>query len=574
MIINNIGINFAGGGGGSTGGSCTLTSATFTANSAYTPTDADGWSAVTVSVDMSAPYSSGFTEGYNSGETAGIAEQKALLSSTTITENGSFSAENGYSAVTVNVTAGEDKLSLLFRNGLTAVTAQDLSGVTSIRDYQFYGLSNLKSVELPNSVTTVFRSAFEKSGIETINLSNVSSYGPNTFSECYSLTGVTGLENYTGDSVSNMFSGCTALTGNLSLGMKPASSSNFQRMFYNCKNLKSVTWLQNQVISNYNSGYSGIYNGCTSMEYIDYLHNWMVPELKYVNPFSSFTANYEIRVPQAIYDAWTAATNWSNSAIVDHIVGYPGAYEVKTLQYTTSDGNDITPNIPYSSATAWSGTYLSNEFDATTGGTVNIYGPVNVAAGAYSGKTTLKSFVVPDGATKIDLATFRDSGLVSISLPNSISVLSGEAFTNCSSLTGITIPDGISSDNQTAWSSNIFSGCTSLEQIVFGEGITSIEASQSWLRTLLLVSPALTAVTFGSRLGRINLTFNSNASVSDITFKSSTHPLRISYSVNGVASEGTIHVPVNASSEYEGWIANDDGLLSAFSGWTIVGDVV
>ena len=98
--------------------------------------------------------------------------------------------------------------------------------------------------------------------------------------------------------------------------------------------------------------------------------------------------------------------------------------------------------------------------------------------------------------------------------------------------------------------------------------------SQSWLRTLLLVSPALTAVTFGSRLGSISLTFNANASVSDITFKSSTHPLRISYSLNGVASEGTIHIPVNASSEYEDWIANDNLLSSAFSGWTIVEDVV
>lgn len=44
-----------------------------------------------------------FQRGYNSGHTDGMADQKALLSSTTITENGTYSSENGYSAVTVSV---------------------------------------------------------------------------------------------------------------------------------------------------------------------------------------------------------------------------------------------------------------------------------------------------------------------------------------------------------------------------------------------------------------------------------------------------------------------------------------
>lgn len=48
-------------------------------------------------------YDSGYTEGYTSGET----HQKGLLTSTAITQNGSYQRENGYSAITVNVPTGQ-----------------------------------------------------------------------------------------------------------------------------------------------------------------------------------------------------------------------------------------------------------------------------------------------------------------------------------------------------------------------------------------------------------------------------------------------------------------------------------
>ena len=44
-----------------------------------------------------------FQRGYNSGHTDGMADQKALLSSTALTENGTYTSENGFSAVTVSV---------------------------------------------------------------------------------------------------------------------------------------------------------------------------------------------------------------------------------------------------------------------------------------------------------------------------------------------------------------------------------------------------------------------------------------------------------------------------------------
>lgn len=52
-------------------------------------------------------YQSGSTDGYNSGFTSGETHQKSLLGTTAFTINGSYSAENGYSAITVNVPTGQ-----------------------------------------------------------------------------------------------------------------------------------------------------------------------------------------------------------------------------------------------------------------------------------------------------------------------------------------------------------------------------------------------------------------------------------------------------------------------------------
>lgn len=80
-----------------------MTAMTITANGSYE--SIEGWSAVTVNVsgysqeDLDNAYASGHT----SGVTDGAAQQKALLTSTAFTANGTYTRENGWSAVTVNV---------------------------------------------------------------------------------------------------------------------------------------------------------------------------------------------------------------------------------------------------------------------------------------------------------------------------------------------------------------------------------------------------------------------------------------------------------------------------------------
>ena len=70
-----------------------LTSTTITENG--TTTREDGWNSVTVDVDVVTPY--------NNGVAAGEAAQKAKLESATFVSNGTYTKEDGYNSVTVNV---------------------------------------------------------------------------------------------------------------------------------------------------------------------------------------------------------------------------------------------------------------------------------------------------------------------------------------------------------------------------------------------------------------------------------------------------------------------------------------
>ena len=82
----------------------------YTENGEYTLTpEGDGFSKVdiTVNVDTETPYNEGYaageTAGIATGKAEGIAEQKAKLTFTTITENGTSTREDGWNSVTVNV---------------------------------------------------------------------------------------------------------------------------------------------------------------------------------------------------------------------------------------------------------------------------------------------------------------------------------------------------------------------------------------------------------------------------------------------------------------------------------------
>ena len=549
MIINVSKINFAGGGGSCPPGECTLQrknfSITTNGDTSITPDSGkDGISAGTISVnvDMAPAYSSGYT--------AGAAAQKALLSSATITENSTVTSENGFSAVTVNVPStqpvlssatftengsyspgagadgfsavtvnvsggggGENRLAAFFSDSISALTKSDLSGVTQIMDYACNYHHGLKTVDLPVSVTGIANSAFAQcTGLTDVNLAyagfalNQYSTANNVFNGCSSLSAITGMEYYRGNAYSNMFNGCFALSGDFKNRFTGFTSTS---AFGNCTGITSFTCM-----ANVNSLTArNTFAGCTGVEYIDFTHNTEVPSLTYNYVFSAFTQNYEIRVPASLYNAWTGSSQWSS--LVSHIVSYPDAYSAATIRYTTDDGVDITPGVDWSGS-SWTpyavGAYTSNEFDASTGGTVNYSWYCNVPNEAFKDKSTLRSIELTGGFFELGLS----------------------AFTRCTQLSSLVLPDSIHTINSFA-----LYGCS-----------------------------GLTALTLGLELDYVNMSvFHDLTSLESITFKRPVPPRFYGILFADTPSTGTIYVPAQSVSLYQDWLSAYS--VGSISGWTV-----
>lgn len=78
-------------------------------------------------------------------------------------------------------------------------------------------------------------------------------------------------------------------------------------------------------------------------------------------------------------------------------------------------------------------------------------------------KSSLTSVTIPDGVTSIDRGAFSDySKLTSVAIPNSVTSIGEYAFEGCKSLTSVTIGNGVTSIGDGA-----FSGCSKLTNITF-----------------------------------------------------------------------------------------------------------
>ena len=107
---------------------------------------------------------------------------------------------------------------------------------------------------------------------------------------------------------------------------------------------------------------------------------------------------------------------------------------------------------------------------ATITGGENTYTVTSIGNYAFSWCSGLTSVDIPDGVTSIgNSAFYYCKGLTSVDIPDGVTSIGNSAFSDCISLTSVTIPGSVTSIGNSA-----FSDCISLTSVTIPGSVTSI----------------------------------------------------------------------------------------------------
>ena len=120
----------------------------------------------------------------------------------------------------------------------------------------------------------------------------------------------------------------------------------------------------------------------------------------------------------------------------------------------------------------------------------------SIRSGAFSQCTSLTSITIPNSVTSIGSGAFNQcTSLTSVHIPNSVTIIDEGTFSRCSNLTNVHIPNSVTSIRQSA-----FEYCSRLTSVTIPDSVTDIEINtfydcSSLIQLILLPS---TPPTLGS----------------------------------------------------------------------------
>ncbi len=98
------------------------------------------------------------------------------------------------------------------------------------------------------------------------------------------------------------------------------------------------------------------------------------------------------------------------------------------------------------------------------------YSVTAIGSYAFSNCSGLTSVIIPNSVTAIGSSAFSDcNDLISVTIGNSVTEIGGSAFSSCSSLTSVTIPNSVTTIGYFA-----FASCTGLTSVTIGNSVTTI----------------------------------------------------------------------------------------------------
>ena len=161
-------------------------------------------------------------------------------------------------------------------------------------------------------------------------------------------------------------------------------------------------------------------------------------------------------------------------------------FAVNGIYYNNLEGNNVEVTYRGTYSSAYDNEYSSSVMiPASVTYNGNTYSVTSIGGDAFSGCSSLTSVSIPNSVTSIGSYAFSYcSGLTSITIPNSVTSIGSSAFSSCTSLTSVTVGESVMSIGD-----KTFYGCSSLTSVSIPSGVTSIgEKAFSGCSSLPLVN--------------------------------------------------------------------------------------
>lgn len=372
--------------------------------------------------------------------------------------------------------------------------------VRTIPQYAFSGCKNIKCVDIPNSVTKIYRNAFSGcSGLTTLNIGNsVTLIEVAAFDGCSALNSLN-LGNSVTTIVASAFRGCCSLT---SLTLPKSVKRIGEYAFYGCDNLEEL--------------YFNCEN-CTECGITVY-----PLRLAFNSDIKSLVIGEDVKnIPDKTFYFCTIDTLFFNAVdctiherafpsktreliIGDHVINIPdNAFQFLDITSIVLPDNVLTIgdmafaycdldsiNIPNSIVSVGNGAFMhcSNLISAKLPNSITAINDdtfrrceslqsidipatvISIGARTFQYCQTLKSVTLSDNVKSIGEEAFLNcTGLTNVNIPNSLNEISNQTFCCCSSLKDIIIPNSVTLIGEKA-----FYGCDSLTSVKIGKAVKEI----------------------------------------------------------------------------------------------------